>query len=105
MVCWLYKIAKFFPKKISQFVKHFTFRFYAKRCFLLLMENMAKQVITIQDKVIEDCFQFLNNCEKHGKEIKAIEETPLNLLDIDSGKNTVTYEARVLKYLLIRILR
>lgn len=79
--------------------------YYAKRCFILLMENMAKQVITIQDSVIDDCLQFLNNCEKYGKTIKAIEETSLNLLDIDLGKNTVTYEARVLKYLFIKILQ
>ena len=79
--------------------------FYAKRCFLSLIECMSKQVILLHDNLIEDCLQFLNNCELNGKTIRAIEESPLNLLDIDSGKNTVAYEARVLKYLFIRILQ
>lgn len=79
--------------------------FYAKRCFLSLMEQMAKQVVVLRDSSIEDCLQFLNGCELHGKTIPAIEESPLNLLDLDSGKNTIAYQARVLKYLFIRILQ
>ena len=70
-----------------------------------MMEMMSKQVIIIRDSIIEECLQFLNNCEYHGKTIRAIEESPLNMMDLDSGKNTVTYEARVLKYLFIKILQ
>lgn len=79
--------------------------FYAKRCFLSLMEQMSKQVLLLRDSSIEDCLQFLNNCELHGRAIPAVEESALNMLDIESGKNSVAYEARVLKYLFIRILQ
>lgn len=79
--------------------------YYVKRCFLSLMENISKQILILPDSTIEECLQFLNNCELHGKTIRAIEESPFTILDIESGKNTITYEARVLKYLFIRILQ
>ena len=37
--------------------------FYAKRCFLSLIENMAKHMIMIRDSVIAECIQFLECCE------------------------------------------
>lgn len=37
--------------------------FYAKRCFLSLIENMAKHMIMIRDTVITECIQFLECCE------------------------------------------
>ncbi|XP_061761633.1 intraflagellar transport protein 70A isoform X2 [Nerophis ophidion] len=37
--------------------------FYAKRCFLSLLENMSKHIITLKGAVVQECIQFLENCE------------------------------------------
>jgi tetratricopeptide repeat protein 30 len=41
--------------------------FYAKRCFCALIEQMAKQMITVNDQVMEDIIEFLEMAEVHGK--------------------------------------
>ncbi|XP_053300228.1 tetratricopeptide repeat protein 30A isoform X1 [Pleuronectes platessa] len=73
--------------------------FYAKRCFLSLLENMSKHMVMLRDAVVEECIQFLEHCEVYGKEVPAIIEQPLEEIHIHIGKNTVTYEARLLKAL------
>ena len=78
--------------------------FYAKRCFLSLLENMAKQIIVMKDSILQECLTFLTNTEEHGTQIKAIIEPPLELETLHPGKNTVTYEARLLKSLLLQIM-
>ncbi|XP_056376611.1 tetratricopeptide repeat protein 30A isoform X2 [Hyla sarda] len=77
--------------------------YYAKRCFLSLLENMSKHMIMLQDTVIYECIQFLEHCEIYGKTIPAIIEQPLEEEKMHIGKNTVTYEARQLKALLYEI--
>jgi len=77
--------------------------FYAKRCFLSLIENMAKHMISVRDTVITECIQFLDHCEIYGRNVKTIIEQPLAHEHIHQGKNTVTYEARVLKSLLLNL--
>lgn len=77
--------------------------FYAKRCFLSLIENMAKQLIMVRDSVINECVQFLEQCETFGKTIKTAVDNPLEA-DADP-KNVVTYEARVLKSLLLQVMK
>ena len=37
--------------------------FYAKRCFISLIENMAKHMIMLRDTVLAECTQFLEHCE------------------------------------------
>jgi len=37
--------------------------FYAKRCFLSLIENLSKHMIMLKDSVLQDCVQFLEHCE------------------------------------------
>ncbi|KAM7371505.1 hypothetical protein PAMP_008740 [Pampus punctatissimus] len=71
--------------------------FYAKRCFLSLLENMSKHMVMLRDAVVQECIQFLEHCEVYGKEVPAIIEQPLEEIRIHIGKNTVTYEARLLK--------
>ncbi|KAJ0059305.1 hypothetical protein NL108_015310 [Boleophthalmus pectinirostris] len=73
--------------------------FYAKRCFLSLLENMSKHMVMLRDAVVQECVQFLQHCEVYGKEVPAIIEAPLEETHVHIGKNTVTYEARVLKAL------
>ncbi|XP_074647569.1 intraflagellar transport protein 70A-like [Tubulanus polymorphus] len=75
--------------------------FYAKRCFLSLIENMAKHMIMLRDSVLQECIQFLEHCEIYGRDVKAIIETPLEEDPMHPGKNTVTYEARLLKSLFL----
>lgn len=78
--------------------------FYAKRCFCALLEQMAKHVVFIIDQVTDDIIEFLEACEVHGRNIKTVEDTPLNAgASFDEGKNTVTYEARMLKELFLRL--
>lgn len=77
--------------------------YYAKRCFLSLLENMSKHMIMLQDSVIYECIQFLEHCEIYGKNIPAMIEQPLEEEKMHIGKNTVTYEARQLKALMYEI--
>ncbi|XP_062263606.1 intraflagellar transport protein 70A isoform X2 [Platichthys flesus] len=78
--------------------------FYAKRCFLSLVENMSKHMVMLRDAVVEECIQFLEHCEVFGKEVPAIIEQPLEKIHIHIGKNTVTYEARLLKALIYDVI-
>ncbi|KAM6307108.1 intraflagellar transport protein 70A-like [Aegotheles albertisi] len=77
--------------------------YYAKRCFLSLLENMAKHMIMLHDGVIQECVQFLKQCELYGRNIPAVIEQPLEEKRMHSGKNTVTYEARLLRALMYKI--
>ncbi|XP_006034354.3 tetratricopeptide repeat protein 30B [Alligator sinensis] len=77
--------------------------YYAKRCFLSLLENMSKQMIMLRDNVIQECVQFLEQCELYGRNIPAVIEQPLEEERLHSGKNTVTYEARHLRALMYEL--
>ncbi|XP_043945724.1 tetratricopeptide repeat protein 30A isoform X2 [Protopterus annectens] len=78
--------------------------YYAKRCFLSLLENMSKHMIMPRDVVIQECIQFFEHCEVYGKNVPALIEQPLEEERLHAGKNTVTYEARLLKALLYGII-
>uniref|UniRef100_A0A3Q3XPA5 Tetratricopeptide repeat protein 30 n=1 Tax=Mola mola TaxID=94237 RepID=A0A3Q3XPA5_MOLML len=78
--------------------------FYAKRCFLSLLENMSKHMVMLRDSVVQECIQFLEHCEAYGKEVPALIEQPLEESRIHIGKNTVTYEARLLKALFYEVI-
>lgn len=77
--------------------------FYAKRCFLSLLENMAKHMIMLRDSVVQECIQFLEHCELYGKDVFAIIEQPLEEDRMHIGKNTVTYESRMIKALFYEV--
>ncbi|XP_069504798.1 intraflagellar transport protein 70A isoform X2 [Ambystoma mexicanum] len=78
--------------------------YYAKRCFLSLLENMSKHMIMLRDSVINECIQFLEHCEIYGKNIPAVIEQPLEEERMHIGKNTVTFESRQLKALIYEII-
>uniref|UniRef100_A0A673ZME2 Tetratricopeptide repeat protein 30 n=1 Tax=Salmo trutta TaxID=8032 RepID=A0A673ZME2_SALTR len=78
--------------------------FYAKRCFLSLLENTAKHMIMIRDSVVQECIQFLEHCEVYGKTEPAMIEQPLEEDRMHIGKNTVTYESRLLKALFYEVI-
>ena len=78
--------------------------YYAKRCFLSLIENMSKHMIMIRDPVLQECIQFLECCETYGRDVKAMIEQPLEEELMHPGKNTVTYESRQLKALMLQLM-
>jgi len=43
--------------------------YYAKRCFLSLIENMAKHMLMMQDDFLRECVQFLEACERKLQQI------------------------------------
>jgi len=77
--------------------------FYAKRCFLSLIENMSKQMIMLRDTIKQEIMQFLDHCEVYGRDVHTFIEQPLEQEPIHAGKNTVTYEARLLKSLFLKL--
>lgn len=77
--------------------------YYAKRCLLSLLENMAKQMIMIRDGIKQDLIQFLEHCEAYGRDVQTVIEQPLEQEPLHAGKNTVTYEARLLKFLFLKM--
>lgn len=77
--------------------------FYAKRCFLSLVENMSKQMIMLRDSIKEEIIHFLEQCEAYGRDVPVVIEQPLGIEQLHAGKNTVTYEARLLKSLFLRL--
>ncbi|XP_074857172.1 intraflagellar transport protein 70B [Carettochelys insculpta] len=77
--------------------------YYAKRCFLSLLENMSKHMVMLRDSVIQECLHFLEQCELYGRNIPAVIEQPLEEDRLHSGKNTVTYEARQLRALMYEV--
>jgi len=76
--------------------------YYAKRCFLSLIENMAKHMIMLRDQVLLECISFLDCCEMYGKDVKTVTDNPLDE-PLHAGRNTVTFEARHLKALLLKL--
>lgn len=77
--------------------------FYSKRCFLSVCEALAKQTILLPDSAKQECLQFLIHCEQHGARVKAVIEPPLELETIHPGRNTVAFEARLLRSLFMKI--
>ncbi|XP_029789157.1 tetratricopeptide repeat protein 30A-like [Suricata suricatta] len=67
-------------------------------------KNMSKHMIVLRDSVIQECVQFLEQCELYGRNIPAVIEQPLEEERMHTGKNTVTYESRQLKALIYEII-
>lgn len=78
--------------------------YYAKRCFLSLIENTAKRLITPADEILYQCLVFLEHCEVYGRNIIARREAPLDQHRLHPGQNTVTYEARLMKALILKLM-
>jgi tetratricopeptide repeat protein 30 len=73
--------------------------YYTKRCFMALIENMAKHMIIINDQVFMEILNFLDAADFYGKNIN----TSFNVLEERNEKNTVSYEARALKNIFLKI--
>ena len=79
--------------------------FYAKRCFVSFYEALSKQMIVIKDELYKECLEFFDRCELHGRDIpvmisqmKATENGSSS-----NDKNSVSYEARLIKALFTRL--
>jgi len=73
--------------------------YYAKRCFLSLIEKMTKnKVLNIPDRTIIEVLDFLENCEQYGKEIN----TNLQPIPGDNVK-TICEESRIIKRMFIKL--
>lgn len=71
--------------------------YYAKRCFLALVDGLAKHMITLNDKIFEDVLLFLDKVHVAGK------ETPASFNPMEKSSRTVATEARMLKRTLLKI--
>lgn len=74
--------------------------FYAKRCFLALIENLAKHMIMVKDTTFTEIMHFLDEAERHGKKISTTFQP-------DGGapqeERTVSLEARLLKKMFLKL--
>ncbi|CAD7705097.1 unnamed protein product [Ostreobium quekettii] len=75
--------------------------FYAKRCFLALIENLAKHMVVLKDASFVEIMDFLGEAEKHGRDIATS-------FSMGGGEGvgeggTVAAEARLLKKTFIKL--
>jgi len=73
--------------------------FYAKRCFMNLIETLAKHMLVLPDASFNEVLNFLDAVEVHGKNIKTI----IDPLEEHDEKKTVTYEAKLLKRMFLKL--
>ena len=73
--------------------------FYAKRCFLSLIETLAKHMLVLPDSSFNEILNFLDAVEVHGKNIKTV----IDPLEEADPKKTVTYEAKLMKMMFLRL--
>jgi tetratricopeptide repeat protein 30 len=59
-------------------------------------------MILLKDSVYNDILAFFDNCELHGRDIPVVAD-PIGLEDIDPARNSVAFEARLLKALFLQI--
>ncbi|KAJ1513294.1 Tetratricopeptide repeat protein 30A [Coelomomyces lativittatus] len=76
--------------------------YYASRCFCALFETLAKQMIVLKDDVYHEVLEFLDACDVHGCDIPAVSD-PMGMANLDPTQNSVSYEARLLKSLYLRL--
>jgi len=75
--------------------------YYAKRCFLALIETLAKHMMVFKDEFYHEIMGFLDAAEENGKEILTI----LNQQgqEVNPKRHNVSYEARLLKMMFLKL--
>eukprot|EP00232_Nephroselmis_pyriformis_P023531 CAMPEP_0182867166 /NCGR_PEP_ID=MMETSP0034_2-20130328/8574_1 /TAXON_ID=156128 /ORGANISM="Nephroselmis pyriformis, Strain CCMP717" /LENGTH=659 /DNA_ID=CAMNT_0024999505 /DNA_START=4 /DNA_END=1983 /DNA_ORIENTATION=- len=71
--------------------------FYAKRCFLALIENLSKHMIMVKDSTFTEITHFLDEAERYGKKIMT------QFTDATGESRTVSHEARLLKKMFMKL--
>ncbi|CEF66746.1 Tetratricopeptide repeat protein 30B [Strongyloides ratti] len=77
--------------------------YYCKRCILSMIENLSKRLLNMRKDVVPNCVTFLEQCEIYGRDISITTDDPLHGVDEMGIKNTVAYEARFLRSLLLTL--
>jgi tetratricopeptide repeat protein 30 len=62
--------------------------FYAKRCLLSLVDGLAKHMIFLNDKSLDDVLEFLDNAVEAGQAV------PVSLNPLDKSSKSVSDEAQ-----------
>ena len=76
--------------------------FYAKRTFLALAETLAKHMIMLKDATYTEIFAFLDAVDLCGKAIPTkVQDHPDR--PVDTEKCNVSFEARLIKKMYIRL--
>lgn len=73
--------------------------FYAKRCMLSLMETLSKHMLVLPDHNFNEILNFLDAVEQNGKNVKTV----IDPLDEDNEKNSVAYEAKLIKRVFLKL--
>lgn len=73
--------------------------FYAKRCFLSLIEMLSKHMLILKDSSISELIEFLELADAEGKKIPTV----INPLEDLDERQTVSYEARELKRMFLKL--
>uniref|UniRef100_A0A0G4HAD3 Tetratricopeptide repeat protein 30 n=1 Tax=Chromera velia CCMP2878 TaxID=1169474 RepID=A0A0G4HAD3_9ALVE len=73
--------------------------YYAKRCFLALGETLAKHMILLKDQTYHEILAFLDLAIVHGTDI----QSQINPLGRQRARNTVAFEAKLIKRLFLRL--
>lgn len=73
--------------------------FYAKRCLLSLIETLSKHMLVLPDTSFNEILNFLDAIEVHGKAIKTI----IDPLEEEDDKKTVSYEAKLIKRMFLKL--
>merc|ERR1719409_744196 len=76
--------------------------YYAKRCFLALAETLAKQMVVLKDATVHEIIAFLEAADQHGGSILTV-ISPQPDQDKDAAKHNVSYEARQLKKIFLKL--
>lgn len=76
--------------------------YYAKRCFLGLIECLAKHMMVFKDDFYNEIMGFLDAAEDHGKEILTIINQQMDT-SVDPKIHNVSYEARMLKAMFVKL--
>jgi len=79
--------------------------FYAKRCFLALIETLAKHMIDMKDATFLEILEFLDAADLYGKDVLTKLKTPManSQEQNQQERNNVSYEARLLKKMFFKL--
>lgn len=69
--------------------------YYAKRCFLALLETLAKHMLVLKDEFFAEIVTFLDQAELNGKEILTVISQAGQ--QVDPAVHNVAFEARLLR--------
>jgi tetratricopeptide repeat protein 30 len=81
-------------------------KYYAKRCFLALAENMSKHMLILKDTSMDEILEFLDKAEAAGQKVPSVIGPQVDLAGDGSGEHapqTVAFEARQLKNLFLKL--